>query len=405
MAATPTYYEYIVVGVGGIGSGALYWLSKRANKGVLGLEQFEIGHVNGGSQDYSRIIRQYDDVDFMKLIPPAYAAWDAVESESGLQVVHKTGSLDIANKAEAGWIIEHHAKALEQSNLPFQRLTGPELHRMYPQFTVGEETVALYQKDGGVVDAAIGNGAHIQLARAHGATIIDRCPVVRLARDDKGNTLVYTTRGVFSCRRVIVSAGAWTNNVLGTIGVHIPLHVTQEQVTWFATPHIKKFTKDRFPIYLYHKPTYDYYGFPIHGNTGTKIGIDAVGPVVTAETRDFTPDPVREQQSIDFLKQTIPEFLGPKIVTKTCLYTMPLDRYFLIDDLGSRGWPDVIAFIGAGHAFKFASLFGRILSELAVDGRTDHNIAPFRYQREAILNPNFKPDYQMYEAAAEKSKL
>ena len=56
---------------------------------------------------------------------------------------------------------------------------------------------------------------------------------------------VYTSKGVFSCQKVIVTAGAWINHVLGTVGVHIPLRVTQEQVTYFATPHVKEFTKDR----------------------------------------------------------------------------------------------------------------------------------------------------------------
>jgi sarcosine oxidase len=37
--------------------------------------------------------------------------------------------------------------------------------------------------------------------------------------------------------------------------------------------------------------------------------------------------------------------------------------------------------IGAGHAFKFASLIGRILSELAIDGSTPSDIAPFSITR------------------------
>ncbi|MGQ0669987.1 MAG: FAD-dependent oxidoreductase, partial [Actinomycetota bacterium] len=50
-------FDYVVVGLGGLGSGAAYWLSRRAGAGVLGLEQFELGHERGASQDHSRIIR------------------------------------------------------------------------------------------------------------------------------------------------------------------------------------------------------------------------------------------------------------------------------------------------------------------------------------------------------------
>lgn len=61
-----------------------------------------------------------------------------------------------------------------------------------------------------------------------------------------------------------------------------------------------------YPIWIYHSEKYDFYGLPIHGNSGSKIGIDAGGPVVTADSRKFNPDPVREQACIDHLKKTIP---------------------------------------------------------------------------------------------------
>ncbi len=64
---------------------------------------------------------------------------------------------------------------------------------------------------------------------------------------------------------------------------------------------------DRFPIFIYHLPELDVYALPAHGNTYSKIGIDAGGPAVTAETRTFKPDPKREQFCIDFLKETAPK--------------------------------------------------------------------------------------------------
>ncbi len=53
---------------------------------------------------------------------------------------------------------------------------------------------------------------------------------------------VHTPKGRFKCRRLIVSAGAWVNHVLGSVGVHIPIKVTQEQVSYFSTPNIRDFT-------------------------------------------------------------------------------------------------------------------------------------------------------------------
>ena len=53
-------YEYIVLGCGGIGSATSYWLARRKGVEVLGIEQFELGHHHGGSQDHSRIIPRPD---------------------------------------------------------------------------------------------------------------------------------------------------------------------------------------------------------------------------------------------------------------------------------------------------------------------------------------------------------
>src|SRR5690348_8387138 len=62
VTAAAREFDHVVVGLGGIGSAAAYWLARRGDGGrsrsVLGLEQFDIGHPNGASEDHSRIIRR-----------------------------------------------------------------------------------------------------------------------------------------------------------------------------------------------------------------------------------------------------------------------------------------------------------------------------------------------------------
>src|SRR3954463_15439473 len=85
-------YEYIVLGLGGFGSAAAYWLAPPAGGDVLGLEQFELGHVRGESQDHSRIIRlSYHEPHYVELAKHAYRAWAEVERDAGEQLVLKTG--------------------------------------------------------------------------------------------------------------------------------------------------------------------------------------------------------------------------------------------------------------------------------------------------------------------------
>ena len=149
-------------------------------------------------------------------------------------------------------------------------------------------------------------------------------------------------------------------------------------MTYFASPHPELFAPDRFPIWIWMDDPC-FYGFPIFGEAGPKAGQDAGGQEVTADTRTFEPDQAALARVTDFLRRHIPKALGPIIYTKTCLYTLTPDRDFVIDAV--PGHPEATIAIGGGHGFKFASLVGQILSELAIDGRTEHDLSPFRIDR------------------------
>jgi sarcosine oxidase len=89
-----------------------------------------------------------------------------------------------------------------------------------------------------------------------------------------------------------------------------------------------------------------------------------------------------------WLKRYFPGLLGPKLYTKTCLHTMPKDRDFIIDAV--PGHPQILVCVGAGHAYKFASLQGKILSQLAIDDQIEYPIEAFNLDRPAITKPDYK---------------
>jgi sarcosine oxidase len=305
--------------------------------------------------------------------------------------VTETGGVLLAHLDSPGRrIVESYVEAMQSADIPFEQLTTDELTYRFPQFQPGSDVMALYQPQTGIADPAKGTATHIALARANGASARAACPVTTiLPHPDGSGAVVETAQGRFSCRRLVVTAGAWTASLLESVGMHLPLTVTQEQVTYFATPHLKEFAIGRFPVFQW-KDEFSCYGFPIYGEVATKAAIDASGPAVTPQNRSFEPDPEREQRLETFLAARIPGFVGPKLYSKTCLYTLPPDRDFILDQLPEA--PQVTVFVGAGHAYKFASLLGQILSDLAVDGRTPHDITPFRLNRPAITDPQFVPD-------------
>jgi sarcosine oxidase len=390
-----TSYEYIVVGCGGIGSAAAYWLAREAGGEVLGLEQFALGHDRGESQDHSRIIRlSYHAPEYTALTRHTYAAWAAIEDESGVPLRLKTGGVDLELVGEAGpQFINHYADSMRAADIPHEQLSAHELMRRWPQFQLPDRVQALFQADSGLIDARKANATHVTLARARGATILDHT-AVRSIRPDGDGVVVQTDSATFTARRVVVTAGAWSNQVLRDVGIELPLTVTQEQVTYFQTPHLREFAPDRFPIWIWHGGPRDcFYGFPIYGEVATKAGQDVGGDVVTADTRTFTPNPRAAADLHRFLERYIPRALGPELYTKTCLYTLTPDRDFVIDTLPQH--PQIAVAIGAGHAFKFAGLIGRILSQLALRSASDLPIDAFRVDRPALTDPSFDASFMV----------
>lgn len=58
-------------------------------------------------------------------------------------------------------------------------------------------------------------------------------------------------------------------------------------------------------IWIYYFEKYDFYGFLIYGNFGSKIGIDVGGFVVIVDSWNFNLDLVCEKVCIDYLKKII----------------------------------------------------------------------------------------------------
>jgi sarcosine oxidase len=382
-------YEYIVLGLGGLGSGAAYWLSREAGAEVLGLEQFELGHVRGESQDHSRIIRlSYHTPEYVELARLAYDAWSTLERESGDRVVLKTGGLDFA-KHDSKIPLDTYRNAMSACGVEYEDLDADEIMKRWPQFTLSDDVEGLYQEQGGIAMAARANEAHRKMARANGAMLIDNTPVTNIITRSN-EVAVETAGGTFTCRKLVIAAGPWSNRALGYLGLELPLEVTREQVTYFAAPRPGDFSPDRFPVWIWMDDPC-FYGFPTFGEAGPKAAQDAGGKPVTADTRDFEPEPENLRGVEQFLSRYIPGALGPIIYTKTCLYTLTPDRDFVIDTV--PGHDDVVVAIGAGHAFKFASQIGRLLSEVAIDGISSIDLSSFALDRPILTMKNPPKNY------------
>jgi sarcosine oxidase len=262
--------------------------------------------------------------------------------------------------------------------------------RRWPQFRVPEDHEAVFQPDGGILDIRRAGAVHVALARARGATVLADAGVSEIRPGADGVELV-TAAGVFRAEKVVLCAGAWTRGLLSGLGIEWPIRLTQEQVTYYATPNLADFAPDRFPIWLWHGDGDDeYYGFPVYGEVATKAAQDLGGPEARVEDAPWTPDAARVRRVAEFAESILPGYTGPELYTRCCLYDMPPDRDFVVDFV--PGQPRIAVCIGAGHAAKFAGLLGRILSDLVVDA--------FRADRPALSDPGFAPGYRLGGVAA-----
>ena len=162
-------WDAIVVGLGGIGSGAAYWLSRSLGDRVLGLERFELGHDNGASSDHSRIIRlSYHRPDYVRLARRAYETWAAVEAEADQRIVTITGGLDLW-PPDAAIPRADYTESLAAEGVPFELLEASEIARRWPQWHLDDGTSGLWQAQGGLADPYKGErGAPPAFAVAHG---------------------------------------------------------------------------------------------------------------------------------------------------------------------------------------------------------------------------------------------
>jgi sarcosine oxidase len=375
--------DVIVLGLGGIGSAAAYWLAKRGAR-VIGLEQFELGHDRGESQDHSRIIRlSYHEPRYVRLAQAAYASWAEVERESGDRLVIRTGGLDLY---PAGGIIEQatYTSAMDACGVPYERWSADETMRRYPQFKLDEDVETIFQEQSGIAAAARANAAHQRLARGYGAELREGARVEAI--ETGGDEVAVRVGGrTIRAGQLIVCAGPWTNGALAALGLQMNLDVTREQVIYLEPIVIDPFEPERFPIWIWmDEPSY--YGFPVFGEPAVKVAQDAGGKLTTADTRTFETDEENRRRVLEFTRRTIPHAAGRERYVKTCLYTMPPDRDFIVDRL--PGHDRVLLCVGAGHAFKFSTQLGRVLSELALDGETAHDLSLFRADRGILTEPN-----------------
>ena len=258
-------YDAVVVGVGGMGSAALYHLARRGRR-VLGLERFDLLHERGSSHGLTRIIRlaYFEHPDYVPLLRRAYELWRELESEAGEQLLHITGILEGGDK-----ILDGVLRSCAEHDLEHEVIGGAEVARRFPAFRLPEDLDVVYQPDGGFLVPERSIVAHVQGALASGAQLRARERVLEWD-DTESGVRIRTDRGTVEAERLVLTAGAWSDDV-----ARLPagsVRAVRQVLGWFQPRHRDLFEPDRMPVFNLILDGEHYYGFPAHGIPGVKLG-------------------------------------------------------------------------------------------------------------------------------------
>lgn len=378
MTGIATHYDAIVIGVGGMGSATVYELAKRGKK-VLGLEQFDIPHTMGSSHGITRIIRMayFEDPSYIPLLRRAYELWDSLERESSKTLFIKTGGLDVG--AADSRVFKGSLYSCQTHHLKHEVLTGTEINRRFPGYQPPSEIQAVFQPDAGCLLPEQCIMAFVWAAQARGAEIHGREPVLEWSPNGDG-VRVRTEHSIYTADKLVISAGAWAGKLIPQLA---HLVVPERQVLiWMQTRRPDLFTPERFPVFILQDDEGIYYGFPEHGIPGFKFGLyNHLKEVIDPDTVDR--DRMTEQDEAALRRAAeryFPDGTGPTLSLKMCMFTNTPDEHFILDL--HPDYPQVAIAAGfSGHGFKFCSVVGEIMADLALDGRTRHDIGLLRLGR------------------------
>jgi sarcosine oxidase len=370
-------FDVIVVGVGGMGSAAVYHLARRGAK-VLGLERFGIPNDRGSSHGMSRIIRlaYWEDSKYGPLLRRAYALWHELEANANARLLITTGSIDAG--PEDSRSMRGVMSTCEEFDLACERMDAKTLAARFPGYRLPTDSVAVYQGDGGFLLPERCIEAHAEGARAMGAVLQTNEQVLHW--DTNGSSVtVRTDRDIYQARHLIFTAGAWTGKLLPKLDAI--LSPERQVMLWSRPLKPEWFQPDVFPVFYIHVDEGSFYGFPDFEEAGFKIGKyhhrheqvdpDSMNRTVSADDEEVLRAAVRRY---------FPLADGPTLAMKTCLFTNTRDEHFVIETLADESRVSVAAGF-SGHGYKFCSVVGEILADLALDGGTQHDISLFRLNR------------------------
>jgi sarcosine oxidase len=379
--------DVIVVGLGAMGSAALYQLARRGVR-TIGIDRFEPPHDRGSSHGESRITRQAigEGAEYVPFALRSHEIWRELEAETGQSLLAPVGGLILGRRTDPGIhgradFIGNTIAAAEQFGIEHEVLSASEAMKRFPQFKLTGDETCYHEPGAGFLRPEACITAQLDRARALGAGVRTGQVVKRLNADANGATVV-TDSATYAAGHVIVTAGAWVARLLGGAFASV-LRVYPQTLYWFAPDDVATFAPGRFPIFIWrHGEAEDdhFYGFPVVGD-GVKLATEQFTATISPDAARPTPSAAAARHMYEAqVRGRLGGLTDRCLRAVTCLYTVTPDFGFAIDR--HPEWERVIvASPCSGHGFKHSAAVGESLAEWVSEGRSRVDLSPFSIRR------------------------
>jgi sarcosine oxidase len=377
----PAAFGALVVGAGVHGLATAWQLARRGVPRVALVERFRLHHDRGSSHGAARITRTtYSDERYVRLVRVAHEEeWPRLERDGAERLIHRCDGVFFGPPEGE---LERWAAAVEAAGAPgVERLAPAEARRRFPAFTFHDSRFVLHDRTGGVVAAADTLRVLDRRCRVEGVHVLEETRVLGL--DPASDPVrVATDRGELLAERVVVTAGAWVGALLPALAARTS--VARQHVGYFRLGlPAGRMEPSAFPVWVHLGPPAAgaHYGLPAFGEPGVKAARHGVAGTPDDPEDRPGPDPDAIEQVRRFLAGQLAVPVLGTLRAETCLYTNTPDEHFVLGQM--PGQPRlVVGSACSGHGFKFGPLVGRILAELAIEGRT--TVAEFEACRETF---------------------
>jgi sarcosine oxidase len=365
-------FDVAVIGLGAMGSAALYHLSKNGAS-VVGFDQYHPPHQFGSTHGDTRITRLAigEGSEYVPLVSRSHQLWRDLEEESGEEIFNQCGGLVLASKGNP--FLEQTIGSAKEYAIDHVILTSQEIQDRYPALKVNSETFACYEPSAGYVIPEKAVATQLALAKENNAKVCLNTTVEKIE-----NNLIKTSQGQFSANKIIVAAGSWSSGLLPEMKEM--LQVYRQLLYWFPIEkNYQKFVD--MPIFIWEfgqTPDDFIYGFPaIDGpGGGIKVATEEYQKTVSAEIGKL---PASQEEIVkmtnNYIKPNLPWLGVNPIRTVSCLYTNTKDGRFLIDEIRKD---TLVISACSGHGFKHSAAIGEAVCQLALNGSSQIDLDFFK---------------------------